>query len=71
MKNKKNLLCALMLAGLLSASMTGCADLSDSVGSSNNSDTSINTESPTESPNESTGDESNSSGGGDTEITHK
>ena len=56
MKNKKNLLCALMLAGLLSFSLIGCGE-SGNESNSNNSDTGINTESP----NDSTGGDSDSS----------
>ena len=70
MKNKKNLLCALILAGLLSASMTGCFVSDDSVESSNGSSVTNS---------EVTSDEGTSDGTGDSSgeeqdppaVTHK
>ena len=70
MKNKKNLLCTLILAGLLSASMVGCggliedSDSFDSTGSTNSEVTSDGTS-------ETTSEENNSSSDGEAEVTHK
>ena len=67
MKNKKNLLCALLLAGLLSASMVGCD------GGNNSVDSPINSDTTSDVPNDSTGGGDSTGGdstGGD-EITHK
>ena len=67
MKNKKNLLCTLLLAGLLSASLTGCFGGS---GNSDNSDNSTGTNS--ELPGGDVSDDSSDdSTGGGTEVTHK
>ena len=70
MKNKKNLLCTLLLAGLLSASLTGCFGSDDSVESSNDSSVTNSEVTSDEGTSDSTGDSS-----GDEQdppaVTHK
>ncbi|MBR2321400.1 MAG: hypothetical protein IKA57_04625, partial [Clostridia bacterium] len=61
MKNKKNLLCALILAGLLSASMTGCFGSDDSVESSNDSSVTNSEVTSDEGTSDSTGDSTSDS----------
>ncbi|MBQ7912470.1 MAG: hypothetical protein IJ308_01850 [Clostridia bacterium] len=66
MKNKKNFLCALILAGLLSVSMTGCFGGDDSIDTSNDS-----SGTNSESTSDDTGSENDSSSDGGSEVVHK